>query len=45
MIAFREKVVSVIKRYEEQATVKKVITVSAKSIKPVSKNFNHEFQA
>jgi hypothetical protein len=45
MITFREKIISVIKRYEEQATAKKVATAPAKSIKSVNKNFNHESQA
>jgi hypothetical protein len=45
MIAFREKVVSVIKRYEKQATAKKVVTAPAKSTKPINKGFNRESQA
>jgi hypothetical protein len=46
MITFREKNVSVIKRYEEQATAqKKVATAPAKSIKLVDKDSNREFQA
>jgi hypothetical protein len=45
MIAFREKVASVIKRYKEQATAKRVAAVSVKSIKPADKGFNHESQA
>jgi hypothetical protein len=44
MIALREKVVNVIKRYEKQATAKKVIIVPAKSTKPADKDFNHESQ-
>jgi hypothetical protein len=44
MIALREKIVSVIKRYEKQATTKKIITVPAKNTKPVGKGFNHESQ-
>jgi hypothetical protein len=44
MITFREEVVSVIKRYEEQATAKRVVTVPAKSIKLIGKNSNYEFQ-
>jgi hypothetical protein len=44
MIAFREKVANVIKRYEEQATAqKKVVTAPAKSTELVDKNFNREF--
>jgi hypothetical protein len=42
MIAFREKVASVIKRYEKQATVKRVTTASAKSTKLADKGFNYE---
>jgi hypothetical protein len=45
MIAFREKVINVIKRYEKQATVKKIVTAPAKNIKLMGKDFNHEFQA
>jgi hypothetical protein len=45
VIAFREEVASVIKRYEKQATAKKVVTAPAKSIELVGKGFNHEFQA
>jgi hypothetical protein len=45
MIAFREKIASVIKRYEEQATIKKIATVPAKNIKLAGKGSNHEFQA
>jgi hypothetical protein len=45
MIAFREKVINVIKRYEEQATAKRVAVASAKSIKLAGKGFNHESQA
>jgi rubrerythrin len=46
MIALREKIVSVAKRYEKQATAqKKVAAAPAKSIEPVSKNSNHDFQA
>jgi hypothetical protein len=45
IIAFREKVVNVIKRYEKQATAKKIVAAPAKSIEPADKNFNHEFQA
>jgi hypothetical protein len=45
MIAFREKVVNVIKRYEEQATAKRVATASAKSTELASKGFNYESQA
>jgi hypothetical protein len=45
MITFREKIASVAKRYEKQATIKKVAAVSAKNTKPVSKDFNHESQA
>jgi hypothetical protein len=43
IIAFREKVANVIKRYEEQATVKRIVIAPAKSIKPAGKSFNHEF--
>jgi hypothetical protein len=42
MIAFREKVVNVAKRYEKQATAKKIATAPAKSTEPVSKDSNHE---
>jgi hypothetical protein len=42
MIAFREEIISVTKRYEEQATVKKVITAPAKSTEPMDKSFNYE---
>jgi hypothetical protein len=45
MIAFREEVASVIKRYKEQATAKRVAAVSAKNIKPTGKGFNYESQA
>jgi hypothetical protein len=45
MIAFREKVVSVIKRYEKQATAKRVAAASAKSIKLTGKDSNYESQA
>jgi hypothetical protein len=45
MIAFREKVASVIKRYKKQATAKKIVTASAKNIKPVGKGSNYESQA
>jgi hypothetical protein len=45
IIAFREEIISVIKRYEKQATAKKVVTASVKSTKLVSKGFNYESQA
>jgi hypothetical protein len=45
MIALREKVASVTKRYEEQATAKKIVTAPVKSTKPIGKGSNHEFQA
>jgi hypothetical protein len=44
MITFREKVASVIKRYEKQATVKKIATVPAKNTKSIDKGSNHESQ-
>jgi hypothetical protein len=44
MIALREKVVSVIKRYKEQTTAKKVAAASAKSTELMGKDFNHESQ-
>jgi hypothetical protein len=43
VITLREEVVNVIKRYEEQATAKRVITAPAKSTKPADKNSNYEF--
>ena len=43
MIAFREEVASVTKRYEKQATVKRVAAASAKSTELAGKGFNHEF--
>jgi hypothetical protein len=45
MITLREKVANVVKYYEEQATVKRVAAVPAKSIKPIGKGSNHESQA
>jgi hypothetical protein len=45
MITLREKIVSVIKRYEEQATAKRVAAAPAKSIKSAGKGFNYESQA
>jgi hypothetical protein len=45
IIAFREKITSVIKRYEKQVTVKRVAAVPAKNIKPAGKGSNHESQA
>jgi len=42
IIAFREKIVSVTKRYEKQATAKKVAAAPAKSTKLASKGFNYE---
>jgi hypothetical protein len=46
MIAFREKVTNVIKRYEKQATTqKKIAAASAKSTKSVDKGSNYESQA
>jgi hypothetical protein len=45
MITLREKVASVIKRYEEQATAKRIAAAPAKNIKPINKDFNHESQA
>jgi hypothetical protein len=45
VITLREKVINVIKRYEEQATAKKVVTASTKNIKSAGKDFNHESQA
>jgi hypothetical protein len=45
IITFREKIVSVIKRYEKQATAKRVAAVPAKSIEPADKGFNYESQA
>jgi hypothetical protein len=44
IIAFREKIVNVIKRYEEQATAKKVAAAPAKNTKPINKGSNHESQ-
>ena len=44
MITFREKVASVIKRYEKQATAKKVAAVPVKNTEPVGKGSNHESQ-
>jgi hypothetical protein len=44
MIALREEIVSVIKRYEKQAMAKRVAAISAKSTKLAGKDFNHEFQ-
>jgi hypothetical protein len=44
MIAFREKVVNVTKRYEKQATAKKIAAVPAKNIKLAGKNSNHKSQ-
>jgi hypothetical protein len=43
MIAFREKIASVIKRYEKQATAKRIVIVSAKSTELAGKDFNYEF--
>jgi hypothetical protein len=45
IIAFREKIANVIKRYEKQATAKRVATAPAKSTKLANKDFNYEFQA
>jgi hypothetical protein len=45
MIAFREKVVNVIKCYEEQATVKRIAAAPAKNTELIGKGFNHESQA
>jgi hypothetical protein len=45
VIALREEIVSVVKRYEEQATAKRVAAVSAKSTKSAGKGFNYESQA
>jgi hypothetical protein len=42
MIALREKIASVIKRYEKQATAKRVAAAPAKSTKLAGKGFNHE---
>jgi hypothetical protein len=44
IITLREKVASVIKRYEKQATAKKIATAPAKSTKPAGKNSNHKSQ-
>jgi hypothetical protein len=43
MITFREKIASVTKRYEEQATAKRVVAVPVKSTELIGKGFNHEF--
>jgi hypothetical protein len=43
MIALREEIVNVIKRYEKQITAKKVATVPAKNTESVNKGSNHEF--
>jgi hypothetical protein len=45
IIAFREKVASVIKRYEEQTTVKRVAAVPAKSTELIGKDSNYKSQA
>jgi hypothetical protein len=45
MITLREEIASVIKRYEEQATAKRVAAVSAKSTEPTGKGSNYESQA
>jgi hypothetical protein len=43
MIALREEIASVIKRYEKQATAqKKVVTAPAKNTELVDKGSNHE---
>jgi hypothetical protein len=45
VIALREEIASVIKRYEEQATAKRVAAAPAKSTEPAGKGSNHESQA
>jgi hypothetical protein len=45
MIALREKIANVIKRYEKQATAKKIAAVSAKNTELASKGSNYESQA
>jgi hypothetical protein len=45
MIAFREKIASVTKRYEKQATAKRITAAPAKSTEPAGKGSNHESQA
>jgi hypothetical protein len=45
MIALREKIASVIKRYEKQTTVKRVAAAPAKNIELIDKDSNHESQA
>jgi hypothetical protein len=45
VIALREEVASVAKRYEEQATAKRVAAAPAKSTEPAGKGSNHESQA
>jgi hypothetical protein len=46
MIAFREEVINIVKRYEEQATVQKKVAIApAKSTELVGKGSNHESQA
>jgi hypothetical protein len=45
VIAFREKVASVIKRYEKQATAKRVAAAPAKNTKLAGKGSNYESQA
>jgi hypothetical protein len=44
MITFREKIASVTKRYEKQATAKRVATAPTKNTKLAGKSFNHESQ-
>jgi hypothetical protein len=44
IIALREKVANVIKRYEEQATVKRVAAAPAKNIELADKDSNYESQ-
>jgi hypothetical protein len=45
MIALREEIANVVKRYEKQATAKKIATAPAKNTKPVGKGSNYESQA
>jgi hypothetical protein len=42
MITFREKVASVAKRYEKQATAKRIATALVKSTELAGKNSNYE---
>jgi hypothetical protein len=44
IITFREKIVNVIKRYEKQATAKRITAAPAKNTKPISKGSNYESQ-